>query len=391
MGVSTIWFMPVYPIGFDKRKGTLGSHYAIADYTKVNPELGTFEEFRDLVKDIRDMGMHVIMDWVANHTAWDHGWVSTQPEWYTHRNDTISHPYDLNDNPTDWYDVADLNYSNGPMRNTMIESMKFWLRATDIEGFRCDVAHYVPNDFWNDVRPGLESIKPVLMIAESEGVANHFETCFQANYGLKLYHLLNDVAKGDASAEEIRDYVLDDRSEYPAGYYHMNFTSNHDENSHQGSARERLGKAVEALAVLSFTMDGLPLIYGGQEAGLEHSLPAFEKASISWDSLPLADFYSRLMHLKRHNKALWNGKAGGTMEFISDATDVLAFEREMDGQRIVVVVNCSDAETNFTVTKPVFAMSDLFTGSDMTIRENEAIKLKPWQYYVLANPSVAFE
>lgn len=391
MGVNILWLMPIYPISMDKRKGSLGSYYAVADYTKVNPEFGTFEDFQRLVSEIHHLNMHVILDWVPNHTGWDHTWVTTHPEWYTHRDDTIVHGLNNDGTPTDWYDVADLNYDVSPMRNTMIESMKFWLRAADVDGFRCDVADLVPDDFWNQVRPALEQVKPVFMLAESEGNPTHFETCFQANYGWTFYHLMNDLAAGKKNVNELDNYLQKSRSENPSGYYHMNFTSNHDENSWAGSAPERLGDRLEAMAVLAFTFEGIPLLYSGQESGNDKRLSFFDKDEIDWKDYPLQDFYTKLIQLKYFNKSLWNGNDGGKLERINEGDDIYAFKREKDGHRVIILVNCSDKDATTTLTEGIYGMSELFGKREYNLAPNTPIKLKPGEYWVMANPSILTE
>lgn len=391
MGVNILWLMPIYPISQTHRKGELGSYYAIADYTKVNPEFGTFEDFRELVAEIHQLNMHVILDWVPNHTGWDHSWITSHPEWYTQRNDSITHGLNNDGSPTDWYDVADLNYDMEPMRNTMIESMKFWLRAGDVDGFRCDVANLVPDDFWDQVRPALEQIKPVFMLAESEGNPNHFETCFQANYGWTFYHLLNDIASGKQNVNALDHYLAKDRSENPAGYYHLNFTSNHDENSNAGSAPERLGNKLEALNVLAFTFEGIPLIYSGQEARNEKRLSFFDKDPIEWKDYPLEKFYTKLVQLKSFNKSLWNGNHGGKLERINESESIYAFKREKDGHRVVVLINCSDTDATTTLTEGLHGLSELFTGREFNIGPDTPIKLKSGEYWVMANPSIITE
>ncbi len=391
MGVTTLWLMPIYPISFRKRKGTLGSYYAIADYTKINPEFGTFEDFKDLVGKIHEMQMRILLDWVPNHTGWDHHWITSHPEWYTQVADTISHGLNNDGTPTDWYDVADLNYENESMQNTMIESMKFWLRAADVDGFRCDMAHLVPVDFWKKARPALEQIKPLFMIAEAEGEPLHFESSFQANYGWTLHHMLNDIAKGNKNASDLEHYVKESRAKYPSGAYSMNFTSNHDENSWAGSAPDRLGDALEAMTVLTFTMEGIPLVYSGQEAANTKELAFFEKDEITWDKLTLEDFYAKLLHFKNYNKALWNGINGGQLVRINAGEDIFAFKREKDGHRVFVLINCTGKKAITSITEDIFAMTDLFSGAELSFRKGDQITMDPWQYYVLGNPMIILE
>ncbi|MCB0688279.1 MAG: alpha-amylase [Saprospiraceae bacterium] len=388
MGISILRFMPIYPISISKREGKLGNYNAVADYTKVNPEYGTFEEFRDLISEIHQMNMHVILDWVPNHTGWDHTWITTHPEWYTHLNDSISRVLDNDGNPTTWYDLADLNYQVGPMRNTMIESMKFWIRATDVDGFHCEKAGMVPDDFWDEVRPALEQLKPVFMVAEWEGNPNHFETCFQATYGTKFYHLINDIAAGKKNANAIQEYLDHDRSQYPAGYYHLNYISNQEENSINGSAEERLGDALEAMSVLAFTFEGIPMLYNGQEARNLKRLPLTEKDAIEWKDDSRQDFYTKLIQLKHYNKSLWNGTNGGDLIRINAGEEIYAFMREKDGHRVIVLINCTDHDAITTLTKDMFAMSEVFGKKSHNVSAGTPIKLKAWEYWVMANPSV---
>lgn len=390
MGVTTICFTPVYPIGFAKRQGSLGHPYAIADFTKVNPELGTFEDFRALTLEIQNMGMHVLLDWVGNHTSWDHHWVESQPQWYKKHNDTISHPY-IKGSPTEWTDVAELNYEVEPLRSTMIESMKFWLRSADVDGFRCHAADHIPDAFWTQARPALEKVKQLFMLADAEGNARHYETCFQATNAWRLYHLFKEISDGKADGDDLRKYITDDRSKYPAGYFHVNFTATHHVRHQNSMYSPEFGQAHEALSVLAMTMEGMPLLYNGQESGLNKKLALYEKDEISWASKPRQEFYTKLIQLKKYNKALFNGKDGGQMQVVEAAPEVFAFLREMDGHRVAVIVNCSRREINTPINLELHSLTDLFTEKDYSIRSGESLTLQPWQYLVLANPSIALQ
>lgn len=390
MGITTICFSPIYPIGFAKRQGSLGHPYAIADFTKVNPELGTFEEFRALTLEIQDMGMHVLLDWVGNHSSWDHHWVESQPQWYEQRNDTISHPY-YESSPTDWTDVAELNYDIEPLRSTMIESMKFWLRSADVDGFRCHAADHIPDAFWTEARPALEKAKQLFMLADAEGNARHYETCFQATNAWTLYHLFKEISDGKADADDLRTYIKEDRSKYPAGYFHVNFTATHPVRHQHGMYAPELGDAHEALSVLAMTMEGMPSIYNGQESGLNRKLAVHEKDEINWDSKSRQDFYTKLIQLKKYNKALHNGKYGGQMQVVEATSEVFAFLREMDGHRVAVIVNCSGRKVDTPINLELNSLSDLFTGKDYSRNSGKNLILAPWQYLVLANPSIALQ
>ena len=176
--------MPIHPISEKNRKGSLGSYYAVKDYKGINPEFGSMEDFKSLVNKAHEMGFKVIIDWVANHTGWDNQWITDHPEWYT--KDSLGNI--IPPNP-DWSDIADLNFDSQPMRQAMIDAMDFWVRETNIDGFRCDVAWGVPQDFWEAATASLDSIKPVYMLAEDEDHPALLEKAFESNYAWKLHHI----------------------------------------------------------------------------------------------------------------------------------------------------------------------------------------------------------
>ncbi|MEJ2506641.1 MAG: alpha-amylase family glycosyl hydrolase, partial [Ignavibacteriaceae bacterium] len=260
LGVGILWFMPINPIGIKNRKGTLGSYYSVKDYKAVNPEFGTIAEFKLLVKHIHRMGMYVIIDWVANHTAWDNHWITEHPDFYT----TDSTGNIISPNP-DWTDVADLNYNNPALRDSMIEALKFWVQECDIDGYRCDVAGMIPIDFWVDARTELEKIKPVFMLAEWE--TPEMSKAFDMTYDWKTYDTMNEVVKGTKNATDLYNCIKNNEENYPPNAFRMEFTTNHDKNSWDGTVFERLGDAAEEFAVYTFMIPGMPLIYTGQEAG----------------------------------------------------------------------------------------------------------------------------
>ena len=271
MGVDILWLMPVFPVGELNRKGSLGSYYAVKDYKDINAEFGNINDFKELVKEAHSLGMYVILDWVANHSAWDNPWATEHPEWYQ-RDDSGNFV-----SPFDWTDVIAFDYNNADMRNAMTDALKFWITETDIDGYRCDVAGMVPTDFWDNARDHMEAIKPVFMLAEDEDNPDLLRKAFDMNYGWKLHHIMNDIAKGKKNANDIWDYMAWNDSVYPTNAYRMYFTSNHDENSWNGTVKERMGDAGEAMAILSYTVPGMGLVYSGQEAGLDKRLRFFEK------------------------------------------------------------------------------------------------------------------
>ena len=381
LGVDILWFMPIHPISKKKRAGTLGSYYAVQDYRAVNPEFGTLEDFKNLVKRAHDMGFKVLMDWVANHTGWDHVWMEN-PDWYTRdENGNIIKPPGTN-----WEDVADLNYNNREMRAAMIESMKFWVEECDVDGFRADYAGGVPVDFWEEARREIEKIKPVFMLAEDDHTYELLEKAFDCNYGWGLYNIMNDIARGRKDASTIKSYFEKVGKKYPSGTYPMHFITNHDENSWNGTEYERLGDAVEAMAVLTFTVPGIPLIYSGQEVGLNKRLKFFDKDQILWNNLNMQEFYKALIRLKKENEALWNGDEGGPIEFLETSyRKVLAFKREKDQNKVIVVINLSDKEQTATVETGLHekGFREYFTGAEFDLTGEMTIKLEPWSYIVL--------
>lgn len=301
MGVEILWIMPVQPIGKKNRKGPLGSYYSIRDYTAINPQFGSMADFKALVKEAHEWGMHVILDWVANHTAFDHPWTAQHPEWYHHDSTgAIKAPVE------DWSDVADLNYEEPGLRQAMRQAMRFWVEEAGVDGFRCDVAMMVPMDFWVNTRRSLDSLKDVFMLAEAEGPA--FYKAFDMTYGWELHHLMNETAQGKTSPAELMDYIHHSDSAYGPADLRMYFTTNHDENSWNGTVFERLGPDHRNFFVLAATLPhGMPLVYSGQEAGLSKRLRFFDKDTIRWGQRDsLYHFYHDLLHLKLGHPALVN-------------------------------------------------------------------------------------
>ncbi len=380
MGVDILWLMPINPIGEKNRKGTLGSYYSIKDYKAVNPEFGSFEDFTILVNEIHELGMYVIIDWVANHTAWDNPWTNEHHDWYV--KDTVTGGLL---SPFDWTDVVKLDYNNHQMRKAMMESMAFWLEETDIDGFRCDVAGEVPTDFWDSTRMVLEKIKPVFMLAESEK-PELLRRAFDMDYAWDLLHICNKISKKEANANNLAEYFAKLDTTLPAGAIKMNFITNHDENSWNGTEFKRHGDAVETFAVLVSTIPGMSLIYSGQEEGDDHALKFFERDPIQWGDYRYEEFYKALLNLKRENKALWNGAYGGDIQRIeTDKNEsVFAFLREKEGKAVVVILNLSPDSLSVGFKGDVFEGEyiNLFTGAHANLEPGLKAELKPWEYQV---------
>jgi glycosidase len=345
LGVDILWFMPVQPIGKLNRKGPLGSYYSIADYTSINPEFGSAADFRRVVDEAHRLGVKVILDWVGNHTAFDHPWITEHPEWYVHRADgSISFPLDQEGRETDWTDVAELNYGSAEMRRAMIGEMRWWMDSMNVDGFRCDVAWGVPMDFWRTVRAELQAVNPdVFLLAESEGPQYH--AAFDASYAWEFHHLLNQVARGDEPLTVLDAYFERQERTYPRDAYRLAFTSNHDENSWQGTEFERMGANHAPAFVLAATTDqSMPLLYTGQEDSVAKRLRFFEKDTVHWSGHSLATFYRAMFELKHTNQALWNGAHGGEQAKLRTAdAKVYAFTRTRGVNAVLVAVNFGDA------------------------------------------------
>ena len=377
MGVDILWFMPIHPVGIENRKGSLGSYYAVRDYKAVGEEYGTIEDFKLLVDKAHKLGMHVLIDWVANHTAWDNVWVEHHADYY--EKDSTGNFI----SPFDWSDVIALDYSSKEMRNAMLDALKFWLVEANIDGYRCDVAGEVPTEFWEWVRPQLDEIKPVFMLAEAEK-PELLKSAFDMDYGWEFHHIMNGIAKGDKNVQDILAYLKKETN--PKNSYKLNFITNHDENSWNGTIKERLGDAADVLSVLTYTLNGMPLMYSGQEAANEKRLQFFEKDIIDWKDYPKQEFLSKLMKIKRDNPALWNGNYGG--EFLSLNNDqddrLLAFKQVKDENEILVLLNLSNEKISSSLQNINFGeyIPILLSDFDNLNSEKDFI-MGSWGYCVL--------
>ena len=337
LGVDILWLMPMYEIGTEGRKGTLGSYYAISDYKKVNPEFGTMEDFEHLLAAAHDQGFKVILDWVANQTAPDNVWMTGKPANFYERDSLGNAIWEY-----DWTDTRSLNYENEDVWWAQDDAMRFWLEK-GVDGFRCDAAGEVPAEFWKGILPKMNADYPEIYLlaeAERDNLADATET-FDANYAWELHHLLNSLAQGRKTVDDLKDYIARDAARFPKEAYRLTFTSNHDENSWSGTEFEREGAAADACAVLCFTLPGSqPLIYTGQEIGLDRRLEFFEKDPITdWGANAYTTFWKKLVDLKHGNPALAAGEKGGPIEYIDAPDGVIAFRRHVKGNTVVVAAN----------------------------------------------------
>ncbi len=366
MGVDILWLMPIHPIGELNHKGTLGSQYAVKDYCALCPYLGTEADLHTLITTAHDLGMYVILDWVANHTAWDSVWVEQHPDWYKKNDQDELYPYTFQgDNKLEyWSDVIGLDYTNKDLWQGMTDAMAHWIKKFDIDGFRCDVAGLVPTPFWEFAVEQLHKIKHVFMLAEWSSPDLHTKA-FDMTYDWDLYSLMGAIARGERNASDIAPYIEQVFKEYPLDAYRMLFTTNHDKNTWEASDEEYFGDSFKAFTVLTMTLYGMPLIYSGQESYLDKRLEFFEKDPIEWKEFALQDFYTELLKLKHDNSALWNGNFGALPTFVeTNNPNIVAFVRKN-------TVNCVEVAINLSAQEQTYATADT----------NET--LAPYQYKII--------
>lgn len=405
LGVKIIWVMPIFPISETKRKATggddskfasempkeeqnkyLGSYYAVSDFKAVNPEFGSIEDFRKMVQTAHENGIYVILDWVPNHTGWDHVWIKEHPEYYTQNaNGEIIDPINPETGESwGWTDVADLNYDNQDLRAAMRNDMLHWIKNENIDGFRCDVASNVPTDFWQETIPQLRKEKNIFMLAEAWQPELLKDNLFDMAYNWTSHHLMNDIAQGKKNVEDWDNFILEDQKKYEFNDILMSFVDNHDENSWNGTVQTRLGKAEDALTALSYLTPGMPLIYSGNEYGLNHSLKFFEKDSIPKTKGKDWELRTKLGALKNTNIALNGGKNKASYRRVktSDDAKVLVFEREKEDNQVIYMANLSSKSVDVSVSLNGI-YKDVISGETIELKEKQIFPLKPWQYYVL--------
>jgi len=386
--VDIIWVMPCQPIGQLTRKGTLGSYYSIVDYCQINPEFGTMDDFKRFLNKAHELGMKVILDWVANHTAPDSEWTKNEGWLYRDSLGNLMVQYD-------WTDISKLNYENEDMRAAMKQAMFFWMDSVGIDGFRCDVAGEVPTDFWNDAMGELKAKYPKMFtLAEDEDKAQELtETAFDMYYGWELHHLMNDVAQGKKGVEDLWAYFQKCDTTIRPEAIRMNFTSNHDENSWNGTEYERMGDAVDLFTAFTYIVPGMPMIYTGQPAGNNHRLAFFEKDCI--DTLMYNGgqkylLYRGLNELRANNPALWSPEIGAPMVRLETNNEhIFASVRHKACKKcgdntVIAVMNMSPMEQTVSVSLNEYAGEyTCICGQKKTLEANCEMTLQPWQYYVL--------
>jgi glycosidase len=380
MGVEVLWIMPIHPIGKINRKGTLGSYYSISDFKAVNPEFGTASDFKNLVQLAQKMGMKVILDWVANHAAWDNVWTSDHPEYFV-RDEAgdFKAPYD-------WTDVIQIDHTSEAEQDAMIDAMQYWVTEFNIDGFRADLAHLTPIAFWKKARTAIEPLKPNLFwLAESEEIKYH--EVFDATFTWEWMHRTESFYKGTVNLGSLYDVLARYESTFPETAHRMYFTSNHDENTWNGTGLEKYGDMLKCLSVFSCTWNSIPMIYSGEEMPNLKRLKFFDKDPIVWTGeYGLHDFYKILLALRKGNLALRSGDpAVSTFHIITEGgNNIMAFLRKQDIYEVLVFLNLSNEVAGFTIKDQLInqVYSNVFDRSESYLEPNTFMKMQPWEYLV---------
>ena len=384
LGVKIIWLMPIHPISETKRKGTLGSYYSISNYKEINPEFGNKDDFDKLISEAHKNEMYVILDWVANHTGWDHHWIKTNPEFYTKNSKgEIIDPINPSTGESwGWTDVADLNFDNMEMQEEMIQAMEYWVKEHNIDGYRLDAAHSCPASFWKKSIDRLNETKKVLMLAESDGYhTGGFELIelFDMSYNWSGHHVLNKIFKKENNSKDLKENIVRNINDYSSEHILMNFTSNHDENTWAGTVFDRYGNGAKTFAALTYFLPGIPLIYNGQEYGLDKRLPFFEKDFIPKKESDFFDFYKKLNKLKKENNLL-NIDPKIKFEVIeTNSNNLVCFKRSIGEESIYFIANLSETKQEFQ-TEVKKKLRSLNNEGEVSLENNE---LEPWEFHFL--------
>jgi glycosidase len=378
MGVKTLWFMPITPISKKNRLGELGSYYAVQNYKETNPEFGTIQDFKKLVKKAHSMGFKIIVDFVADHTGNDHAWITEHPEFYHYDDDKQLH------HPNGWSDVSKLDFDVPELREYLIDVMKFWIKECDVDGYRCDMSHLVPLDFWVQAKKKLSKYKDDLfLLGECEEPEYH--QVFDATYTWRWMHASEEFYHKRMNLQALITVLYKSVTEFPCNAFRLYFTSNHDENSWNGTEYEKYGDAAQLFAVFSCTWNGIPLLYSGQELPNKKRLKFFEKDVIEWkDNFELHDFYKILLTLHSSNKSLRAGDSGVLTKIVSHPDDhqVFSYLRKHETDEVLVVLNCSDTAMNFQVKYVKGVFRNVFGGDDINFKTNDHVYVAAWGYLV---------
>jgi glycosidase len=384
MGIRTLWFMPVTPIAQKNKKGSLGSYYACSDYTSINPEFGSMDDFKSLVKQAHEMGFKVIIDWVANHTGWDHKWTTEHPDYYL--KDTATNDFKI---ASGMDDIIELDFANPALRKAMVDAMEFWVRECDIDGFRADLAFWVELDFWKEARAQLDAKKPLFWLGEFDELENPaYGEVFDASYTWTWMHKAKDFYQKGQVLDSLYT-VLKKYDDLGDNTMRAWFTTNHDENSWNGTEYEKYGDMAEPMAVFSATWNGIPLLYSGQEIPNKKRIEFFEKDPLQFPDTPaLHTFYKVLLNLRAGNPSLRGGDpAVQTIRLnTGDPKNVMAWLRKNGDKEVLVILALSGkANYSFDITDSILAGSftNVFTGEKRDFSRSKGFDFPgAWSYHV---------
>ncbi len=378
MGVQTLWFMPINPISITDRKGSLGSYYAVSDYTAINPEYGTMDDWKALVKEAHDKGMKVMIDWVPNHTGADHYWLQKHPDFYV--KDSTGKPV----SQFDWTDTRKLNFANAELRDTMMAQMKYWITETGVDGLRCDYAVGPSRLFWMDCIKQLKSVKNVFMLAEADSAWLH-EVGFDATYSWPEFNMMKLIAAGKRNAVAMDSILNHTDTSLQKNALRLFFTSNHDENSwNKADYATMPGDSHAPFAVMTQTMKrGVSLIYSGQEEPVLRSIKFFDKDTMSFTKLGRAAMYQKLLALRKSNPAL--SANASFAKLTTGAEDkVYAFARQSDKNKVIVLLNLTHTPVNFAVQDGIISGEaiEIFSNKKQKMEPGKLFSLPAWGYQV---------
>jgi alpha-amylase len=395
LGVDILWLMPIFPICEQEKKcdedsttECWGSPYAPSDFEEVHEKYGTKEDFRQFIQKAHDLDMKVILDFVPNHTGWDSKWMREHPEWYVQKEGQIM-PV-TSDQGEIWADIAQFDLSNQALREAWMQVHEYWVREFDLDGYREDCAWAISKEWWQELRERLNKLRPVYMLAEDEVHGQEqFDVCFETNYGWGTHAIMKDIYKGIRTVNDLFEHTESIKSRFGKQGWQLNFTQNHDENTWHGSETDLFGSGADAFTALCFTMEGMGLIYNGQEASLQQRLSFFNKDEIDWTGASREHFFRTLTSLKHRNKALWNGMNGGFINRIKTehSDKVYAFTRKKESDLVLAIFNLSSnpLSTSLKTGLNSVTLRDVFSQKEMTIEEIILMDLKPFEFHILSN------
>ena len=393
LGADIVWLMPIFPIAEKEKKcdegetnpeNCWGSPYAASDFETIHPRYGTEQDLKNLITAIHANGMKVILDFIPNHTGFDSEWMREHPEWFIQK-DGIVQPVTSNEGEV-WGDIAQLDLSNKEMQEAWMQVHEYWMREFDFDGFREDCSWAIPTYYWAELRTRLDKIKPVFMLGEDEiHGKEQFPVCFECNYGWGTHHWLKQIAKG-ASATLLNKHTEDIKKRLGTLGWQLNFTQNHDENTWHGSEKDLFGDGADCFTALCFVIEGMPLIYNGQEVSLDKRLSFFGKDEIDWDGTSRRDFFRNLCNLKHNTPALWNGLSGGELIGINntDNDKVYSFRRTKGGSQVICVFNLSNIAVTTSLIGESFKgnYTEYFSKKIQAIDDKVIFELEPYEFEV---------